>query len=173
MVCSSQLPVGSVARLEHEACGAGRHGRRVSVRLSPGEPAAGQGDRGVHPARSRRRRRPRPDGIATILTALFAPITDRMVWMSVESAEMTKHAINAFLATSVAFINEIAALCERVGADATEVSQGLKSDQRIGPKAYLAPGGAFAGGTLARDVVLLERHGRGGFAPDDRSSPAS
>ena len=68
---------------------------------------------------------------------------------------MTKHAINAFLATSVVFMNEIGALCERLGADAKEVERGLKSEQRIGPHAYLSPGGAFAGGTLARDITAL------------------
>jgi UDPglucose 6-dehydrogenase len=76
--------------------------------------------------------------------------------MSVESAEMTKHAINAFLATSVVFANEIASRCEQVGADAKKVERGLKSEQRIGPKAYLGPGGAFAGGTLARDIEFLK-----------------
>ena len=75
--------------------------------------------------------------------------------MSIESAEMTKHAINAFLATSVTFANEIAAICELVGADAKEVERGLKSESRIGPKAYLSPGGPFAGGTLARDIEFL------------------
>jgi UDPglucose 6-dehydrogenase len=75
--------------------------------------------------------------------------------MSVESAEMTKHAVNAFLATSVGFINEIATICEQVGADAVEVERGLKSDSRIGRRAYLHPGAAFAGGTLARDVIFL------------------
>jgi UDPglucose 6-dehydrogenase len=79
--------------------------------------------------------------------------------MSVESAEMTKHAVNAFLATSVTFINELAALCERVGADAKEVERGLKTETRIGPHAYLGPGGAFAGGTLARDVNFLRALG--------------
>jgi UDPglucose 6-dehydrogenase len=73
---------------------------------------------------------------------------------------MTKHALNAFLATSVTFINEIAAICEQVGADAIEVERGLKSEARIGPKAYLGPGGAFAGGTLARDVAFLTRLGK-------------
>jgi UDPglucose 6-dehydrogenase len=68
---------------------------------------------------------------------------------------MTKHAVNAFLATSVAFINELARLCEAVGADAKEVERGLKSERRIGPQAYLSPGAAFAGGTLARDVGFL------------------
>jgi UDPglucose 6-dehydrogenase len=75
--------------------------------------------------------------------------------MTVESAEMTKHAINAFLATSVTFANEIAAICELVGANAKEVERGLKTEARIGPGAYLSPGGAFAGGTLARDVAFL------------------
>jgi UDPglucose 6-dehydrogenase len=75
--------------------------------------------------------------------------------MGVESAEMTKHAINAFLAVSVTFANEIAAICELVGADAKDVERGLKSEARIGPKAYLSPGGPFAGGTLARDVEFL------------------
>jgi len=79
--------------------------------------------------------------------------------MSVESAEMTKHALNGFLATSVAFINEIAALCEQVGADAAEVERGLKSEARVGPRAYLSPGAAFAGGTLARDIGVLSALG--------------
>jgi UDPglucose 6-dehydrogenase len=73
---------------------------------------------------------------------------------------MVKHALNSFLAVSITFINEIARLCEHVGADAREVSAGLKSEPRIGPKAYLAPGGAFAGGTLARDVVTLTNLGQ-------------
>jgi len=73
---------------------------------------------------------------------------------------MTKHALNAFLATSVTFANEVASICEVVGADAKEVERGLKSDRRIGAGAYLAPGAAFAGGTLARDVGFLTGVGR-------------
>jgi len=73
---------------------------------------------------------------------------------------VTKHALNAFLATSVVFANELAALCERLGADAREVERGLKSDARIGPRAYLRPGNAFAGGTLARDVSFLMEMGQ-------------
>jgi UDPglucose 6-dehydrogenase len=91
-----------------------------------------------------------------ILEKLFTPFAgDRVIWMTTESAEMTKHAINAFLALSVTFANEIARLSESVGANAQEVEQGLRSESRIGPKAYLRPGSAFAGGTLARDVVTL------------------
>ena len=102
----------------------------------------------------------RSDEDRETIAELLAPFTDRIEWMSVESAEMTKHALNAFLATSVTFINEIAALCEQVGADASEVARGLKSEARIGPRAYLSPGGAFAGGTLARDVMFLSDLGR-------------
>jgi UDPglucose 6-dehydrogenase len=97
------------------------------------------------------------------LAELLAPFSDEVQWMRVESAEMTKHALNGFLATSVAFINEVAEICESVGADAQEVSRGLKSERRVGPGAYLGPGDAFAGGTLARDVgflrALAERRG--------------
>lgn len=94
------------------------------------------------------------------LAELFRPFGSRIEWMSIESAEMTKHAINAFLATSVTFANELARLCEVVGADAKEVERGLKSEGRIGPKAYLSPGGAFAGGTLARDLRFLTQFGK-------------
>ena len=96
------------------------------------------------------------------LEPLVAPLAGRVEWMSVPSAELTKHALNAFLATSVTFINEVARIAELVGADAGEVERGLKSEPRIGPKAYLRPGAAIAGGTLARDVVFLEGLGAEG-----------
>jgi len=95
-----------------------------------------------------------------LIEELYQPFSPRIEWMSIESAEMTKHALNAFLAVSVTFINEIAALCEQVGADAKEVERGLKSDIRIGDKAYLSPGGAFSGGTLARDIRFLDELGQ-------------
>jgi UDPglucose 6-dehydrogenase len=106
-----------------------------------------------------------------LVTRLFGPFgpagadgnaggPPRIEWMALESAEMTKHALNAFLAVSVTFINELARLCEAVGADAKEVERGLKSEGRIGPKAYLSPGAAFAGGTLARDVQFLVHFGQ-------------
>ena len=95
----------------------------------------------------------------SIFYPIFASICDRLEWMSIESAEMTKHAINAFLATSVCFANEVATICEYVGADAKEVERGLKTEERIGPKAYLKPGSAFSGGTLARDIRFLQELG--------------
>jgi len=165
VVVSSQLPVGSTRRLENmfAAAAAGRSvgfaclpenlrlGAAIDVFMRPDRVVAGvRGERG----RAR-------------ILELLPSLSDRIVWMSVESAEMTKHAINAFLATSVTFANEIAAICEQVGADAAEVERGLKTDMRIGPKAYLAPGGAFAGGTLARDVVYLAGLGAALSVPVD------
>jgi UDPglucose 6-dehydrogenase len=107
----------------------------------------------------------RPDADRDRLAALLGLITERIEWMSVESAEMTKHALNAYLATSIAFINEIAALCEYYGADAREVERGLRTDSRVGPRAYVRPGAAFAGGTLARDLSFLARLGEGARRP--------
>jgi UDPglucose 6-dehydrogenase len=153
VLVSSQLPVGSVAKLEafakmnhpelalQFACSPEnlRLGKAMDVFLNP--------DRIVLGVRSK--------SAKDTLMRLWSPVTERLEWMSIESAEMTKHAINAFLATSVTFANEVAAICELVGADAREVARGVKSDARIGLKAYLSPGGAFAGGTLARDIVFL------------------
>lgn len=90
---------------------------------------------------------------------LLSLYTKNIVWMSITSAEMTKHAINSFLAMSISFINEIALVCDEVGADVTEVEKGLKSEERIGPKAYLKAGSGFAGGTLARDIDYLVKKG--------------
>jgi UDPglucose 6-dehydrogenase len=153
VVVSSQMPVGSIRALESFAqlnC----PGKQLQFACSPENLRLGKAldvflkpDRIVVGVRSVKAKQK--------LGELLLPITDRIEWMSVESAEMTKHAINAFLATSVTFANEIAAICELVGADAKEVERGLKSEARIGTKAYLSPGGPFAGGTLARDIEFL------------------
>lgn len=93
------------------------------------------------------------------IASVFSTFCSRIEWMSIESAEMTKHALNAFLAMSIAFTNELARLCEQVGADAKEVERGLRSEPRVGSRAYVSPGAAYAGGTLARDVRFLIRLG--------------
>lgn len=151
VLVSSQLPVGTCRRLEaefpqfHFACSP------ENLRLGAALDAFQQAERVVVGIRT--------DARKAMLERLFAPFTPRVQFMRTESAEMVKHALNSFLAVSITFINEIARLCEHVGADAQEVSAGLKSEARIGPKAYLKPGGPFAGGTLARDVVTLTRLG--------------
>jgi UDPglucose 6-dehydrogenase len=80
--------------------------------------------------------------------------------MDLRSAEMTKHALNSFLATSISFANEIGNICDLIGADALKVETALKSDSRIGAKALVRPGLGFAGGTLARDLRTLQKLSR-------------
>lgn len=153
VVVSSQLPVGSVAALE-ERCAQRRGERSLRFACVPENLRLGRALECFR-ARDRIVAGVRDECDREELAALLAPFSAEVQWMRVESAEMTKHALNGFLATSVAFINQIAEICESVGADAEEVSRGLKSEQRIGPRAYLGPGDAFAGGTLARDIGFL------------------
>lgn len=88
---------------------------------------------------------------------IFAKLKAEIVLMSPASAEMAKHALNAFLATSISFINDIADECEKVGADVLDVANALRSDPRIGARAALGAGMGFSGGTLGRDLVSLLR----------------
>ncbi len=159
VLISAQMPVGTCAKLEkefphfHFACSP------ENLRLGKAIDSFEKAERVIVGIRS--------DAKKAALEKLFAPFTPQILFMRTESAEMVKHALNSFLALSITFINEIARLCEHTGADAKEVSAGLKSEPRIGPKAYLGPGGPFAGGTLARDVVTLtklaEANGRKDF----------
>jgi UDPglucose 6-dehydrogenase len=149
VLISSQLPVGTCAKLEkefpqfHFACSP------ENLRLGKAIDAFEKAERAIVGIRS--------DAKKPLLEQLFKPFAAQTIFMRTESAEMVKHALNSFLALSITFINEIARICEFTGADAKEVSLGLKSEARIGPKAYLGPGGPFAGGTLARDVVTLTK----------------
>jgi UDPglucose 6-dehydrogenase len=153
VVVSSQLPVGSVAALQ-QRCAAVRDDDSLRFACIPENLRLG---RALESFRAPERivAGVRNEADREELAGLLAPLGAEVLWMGVESAEMTKHALNGFLATSVTFMNEIAGICESVGADAAEVSRGLKSERRIGPGAYLAPGDAFAGGTLARDIGFL------------------
>lgn len=86
---------------------------------------------------------------------IFASLKAEMIPMSVASAEMTKHAINAWLATSISFANDLADACEHSGADVEDVIRALKAEPRIGEKAYIFAGLGFSGGTLGRDLKAL------------------
>jgi UDPglucose 6-dehydrogenase len=149
VLISAQLPVGTCARLEkefpqlHFACSP------ENLRLGKAIDAFEKAERAVVGIRNEAKK--------ALLEQLFKPFAAQTLFMRTESAEMVKHALNSFLALSITFINEVARLCEHAGADAKEVSAGLKSEPRIGSKAYLGPGGPFAGGTLARDVVTLSK----------------
>ena len=149
VLVSAQVPVGFTRELERDWKDRGLHFAYSPENLRLGNAIAAftAADRAVLGTSGGANR--------DLFASLFAPFAKTIEWMSIESAEMTKHAINAFLATSVTFINEVARLCEVTGADAREVARGLKTEGRIGPRAYLNPGAAFAGGTLARDLRFL------------------
>ena len=97
-----------------------------------------------------------PD-VRLVMRQLYSPFmrkSRRVLYMDPASAEMTKYAANMMLATRISFINEIAALCEKLGADVELVRQGLGSDSRIG-SAFLFPGVGFGGSCLPKDIRAI------------------
>jgi UDPglucose 6-dehydrogenase len=107
------------------------------------------------------------DHARSIMTELYAPFLRTgkpILFMDNPSAEMTKYAANAMLATRISFMNQIANLCERVGANVDLVRKGIGSDSRIG-QAFLFPGPGFGGSCFPKDVKALARTARGEGAP--------
>ena len=102
------------------------------------------------------------DYARSVMAELYAPFvrTGRpIIFMDIPSAEMTKYAANAMLATRISFMNEIANLCERVGANVDFVRRGIGTDERIGPS-FLFPGPGYGGSCFPKDVKALARTGR-------------
>ena len=97
-----------------------------------------------------------------LLRALYAPFNrnhDRMICLDIRSAELTKYAANAMLATKISFMNELANLAERLGADIEKVRVGIGSDPRIG-YSFIYPGCGYGGSCFPKDVKALERTAR-------------
>ena len=101
------------------------------------------------------------DKATAIMQGIYSPFFrtgNRVIVMDVKSAEMTKYAANSFLATKISFMNEIANLCEKVGADAEMVRVGITTDSRIGNK-FLFPGLGYGGSCFPKDVKALIKTG--------------
>jgi UDPglucose 6-dehydrogenase len=101
------------------------------------------------------------DYARTVMTELYAPFVRTgkpIIFMDIPSAEMTKYAANAMLATRISFMNEIANLCERTGANVDMVRRGIGTDERIGA-AFLFPGPGYGGSCFPKDVRALVRTG--------------
>ena len=153
LIISSQSPVGFCASLRQSL-----HEKNINIDIaySPENLRLGEAiDCYLNPGRIIL-------GTATSLTekmcvTLFNRISDQVLSMSLESAETVKHGINSFLSLSIVFANHLADICEEKNARIDDVIRGLKSDVRIGQKAYLAPGIGFSGGTLGRDLKVLEQ----------------
>ena len=99
-----------------------------------------------------------PNALA-VMKQLYAPFFrthERFITMDIRSAEMTKYAANAMLATKISFMNEIANICEKVGADANQVRVGIGSDQRIG-YSFIYPGAGYGGSCFPKDVKALQK----------------
>src|SRR5439155_27245935 len=102
------------------------------------------------------------DGAIALLRTLYAPFQrnhERLLVMDVRSAELTKYAANAMLATRISFMNELANLAEELGADIESVRQGIGSDPRIGYH-FLYPGSGYGGSCFPKDVRALQSTGR-------------
>jgi UDPglucose 6-dehydrogenase len=154
---TAQVPVGTCDRVA-EIVAERNPSLRFGVAYSPENLRLGQAiDRFLHPAL--------PvigsDDPATLdrLEKLLALLHKKWERVGLRTAEMTKHALNSFLATSICFANELGNICDEVGADGQRIAEVLRLEPRIGSKAMLFPGLGFAGGTLARDVHTLRSLG--------------
>ncbi len=102
------------------------------------------------------------DDAQKVMDRLYRPFTlngHPVIFMDIPSAEMTKYAANAMLATKISFMNDIANLCEKMGADVNQVRKGIGSDPRIGNK-FIYPGIGYGGSCFPKDVKALARTGR-------------
>src|SRR3989449_8414919 len=167
VVNKSTVPVGTAARMQAEIAARAKVG--IDVVSNPEFLKEGAAiddflrpDRIVIGSRSERAR--------AIMAELYAPFVrteSPIYFMDPGSAELTKYAANAMLATRISFMNDLAMLCERVGADVDWVRKAMGADERIGQK-FLFPGCGYGGGCFPQDVEALiatPRHYRPGFTP--------
>ncbi|MEZ5412665.1 MAG: nucleotide sugar dehydrogenase, partial [Acidimicrobiales bacterium] len=157
MVMKSTVPAGTGRRITRHLRATGRHGVRyvsnpeflregsaVHDVLHPERVVLGSDDAG------------QPGSAADAVAALWTPLGAPVVQCDVASAEMVKLAANAFLATKISFVNEIANVCDAVGADVATVARGMGLDSRIGA-AFLNPGIGYGGSCFPKDVAALKQ----------------
>ena len=162
IVTKSTVPVGTSRRIV-EIVRQARPDLEFDVASNPEFLREGQRHQRLHAAGSRghrHRKRPRPRGHASAVPAALPDRGDRSCSPAIETAELTKYAANAFLAMKVTFINEIADLCERVGADVHDVARGIGLDGRIGRK-FLHPGPGYGGSCFPKDTAGAGPHRTG------------
>lgn len=151
LLVSSQIPIGFCQQVEKE------YGFPVvcipeNLRLGQGLKTFSEADRVVIGSQSPK--------LGEEVKTLLSGIKANFVLCNLPTAEMIKHATNTFLANSISFANQIAAIGESFGVNSRVVGEALKLDSRIGSKAYVVPGLGFAGGTLPRDLRVLQKTAR-------------
>ena len=171
VVTKSTVPVGTAdkVRAQHREVLAAAASRPPLRRgLEPGVPQGGRRGRRLHAARPHRHRHLRHAESEELLREVYAPFNrnhDKIIVMDVRSAELTKYAANCMLATKISFMNEMANLAERLGADVEMVRQGIGADQRIGYH-FIYPGAGYGGSCFPKDVKALIHTARAlGFEP--------
>ena len=166
IVTKSTVPVGTSREIERRLRAAASR-RRFRRLLQSRVPARRLGDPGFHASRPRSGRHPTKSARESLMGRLYKPLALRnapVMFVGRESAELAKYAANAFLALKISFINEIADLCEQVGADVQEVASAIGKDRRIGDK-FLHPGPGYGGSCFPKDVSALIRTAREDKSP--------
>jgi UDPglucose 6-dehydrogenase len=151
LIVSSQIPLGFCKELE-TITGLTVAYIPENLRLGQGIETFHRADRTVIGCDS--------SSVAADVQNLLSSFPTEFVLCNSVTAEMVKHANNAFLATSISFANELARIGEKYGVDSVTVGKALKLDKRIGKAAYVIPGLGFAGGTLPRDLRVIQKIGK-------------
>lgn len=149
-ITSSQIPIGFCAEIEKIIQTPVAYVPE-NLRLGKGIETFFKADRTVIGAST--------PAFAQVVREHMSKFPTEFVLCNLVTSEMVKHANNAFLATSISFANELARIGEAYGVDSHLVAKALKLDKRIGSGAYVAPGLGFAGGTLPRDLRVLQKIG--------------
>ena len=153
ILISSQIPIGSVKKIETYEKKFVK--KKISFAYIPENLRLGQSIKiFLNPERivigSRNNSK-----VKNKINKLLKCINTKKIFVETETAEMSKHAINSFLACSIAFINEIGSIAKKYSISFNNLKKCIQSDKRIGYKSYLKPGNAFSGGTLGRDINFL------------------
>jgi len=149
VLVSSQMPVGTTRELEKRHPGRWFAHSPENIRVATAAEDFADQARVIVGVRDRKR--------DVLFRKLFAPFTANLIFCSPETAEMAKHALNVWLGVNIAYVNEVARICDAVGADADVVSLAIRTDRRSSPHAPLRPGRPYGGGHLARDVWNLSK----------------
>ena len=152
ILISSQIPVGTIARLEEEFPAVPFAYSPENIRVAHGVADFSNQSRVVVGRRDGR--------FDDLWRSLFAPFTNNLILTDPETAECCKHALNCWLGMTIAYSNEIAKFCKAVGADPTTVSKALLAERRISPHAPMKPGAPYGGGHLARDIYTVNQIAR-------------